>query len=119
MRWPFVIAIALPIALATGCRDEQLAKLEAVRTEVCACKTAECAEAAMKQLPGTGESTARSRKMAKEVVDCLQRLLLRRDDTHAHEHDEGEREGNHEDEHAGSASTEGSAGAAQPTGSAN
>jgi hypothetical protein len=103
MRRLFVIAIALPIAVATGCRDENVAKLEAVRNEVCACKTAACGEEAMKKLPATGESNKRSRKVAKEVMDCLQKLLIKRDDTHTHDHDDDE-------EHAG----EGSAGSAQP-----
>lgn len=87
----FVIAIAL----AGGCRDAKLAKLEAVRDEVCACTTAECGEAAMKKLPGTGDSTHATRKAAKEVVDCLQKLLIKRDPSHGHDHD-------HDDE-AGSA----------------
>lgn len=117
MRRPSVIAIAMPIALliasATGCRDEELAKLEAVRDEVCACKTAACGEEAMKKLPGTGTSNAKSRKVAKEVLDCLQKLLIKRDDGHSHDHDDDE----HAGEGAGSASNPGSggsAGSAQP-----
>lgn len=81
MRWLFVIAIASAI----GCRDEELAKLEAVRDEVCACKTAECGEAAMKQLPAAGESSVQTRKVAKEVVDCLRKLLIKRPEDHDHD----------------------------------
>jgi hypothetical protein len=71
MRWPCVILVAL---FATGCRDDVVVKLEQVRDEVCACKTSACAEAAMKKLPASGASTPRTRKLAREVVDCLQRV---------------------------------------------
>jgi hypothetical protein len=68
MRWLCVILVA------TGCRDQAVAKLEAVRDEVCACTTQACGEAAIKALPASGESTPRTRKIARDVVDCLQRL---------------------------------------------
>jgi hypothetical protein len=71
MRWPCVILVAM---FAAGCRDDVVVKLEQVRDEVCACKTTACADAAMKKLPASGDSTPRTRKLAREVVDCLQRL---------------------------------------------
>lgn len=57
--------------LATACRDPQLAQLEEVRDEVCACKTAACADAALKRVPQKDvESNHRSQKLAKAMLEC-------------------------------------------------
>lgn len=55
-----------------GCRDAQLTALEAIKTEVCACTTAACAEAALARVPqGTVRATPASRKVARDMLDCV------------------------------------------------
>ena len=67
--------LVISIALAIGCRDEGIARLGDVKAKVCACKTAECAEAAMKVIPSTQvKSNPRSQKIAREMLDCLAKL---------------------------------------------
>ena len=66
--------LVICIALA-ACGDSQEAKLERVRDAVCACKTAGCAEVAMKEVPQKDiESNHRTQKLAREMVDCLSKL---------------------------------------------
>ena len=69
---PFVICVAL----ATGaCGGHGEAELEHVRDAVCHCKTADCADQAMKTLPQSAlESTPRTQHIAREMLDCLYRL---------------------------------------------
>jgi hypothetical protein len=64
------------VALAVGaCADHELQKLARVRDSVCACKTAACAEAAMGDIPkGKVESTPRSQRIAREMMNCLAEL---------------------------------------------
>ncbi|HEY4057567.1 MAG TPA: hypothetical protein VGM39_13205 [Kofleriaceae bacterium] len=77
-----VIRIALlgVIASAVACsEDPELGKLEALKKEVCACTTAECGDAAMKQLPAVGAgraqpSTYREQAAAHAIVNCLAKL---------------------------------------------
>jgi len=65
-----VIAIAL-----LGCGDKQLETLEAVRDEVCACKTPACGEAAMKKVPQDKlESNRKMQHVAHAMLDCLAKL---------------------------------------------
>jgi hypothetical protein len=65
----YVICVALS---ATACRDSEIEKLEKVRDEVCACKTAKCAEAALDHVPkGTVEASPRAQSLAREMLDCL------------------------------------------------
>lgn len=65
----FVIGVALALS---ACADHELAKLETVRDEVCACKTIACADAAMAKVPAKNiESTHKSQKVAREMLDCL------------------------------------------------
>jgi hypothetical protein len=67
--------LVISIALAIGCRDEGLARLESVRDKVCACPTPESGETAIKGVPETGvKSTARSQKIARDMMDCLAKL---------------------------------------------
>jgi hypothetical protein len=69
VRW-FVIAIAL-----SACGDKQLEALEDVRDEVCACKTPECGEAALKKVPqGTIKTSQKMRRVAAEMMDCVAKL---------------------------------------------
>jgi len=65
----YVICVALA---QLACADSEIAKLEKVRSEVCACKTAKCAEAALEQVPkGKVDSTARAQRIAREMLNCL------------------------------------------------
>jgi hypothetical protein len=67
-----VIWVALACA---ACRDRELVKLSRVRDTVCKCKSVACAETAMKDLPtGKVESTPRSQKVAREMMNCLHDL---------------------------------------------
>lgn len=62
------------LALA-ACGDEQLAKLEAVRDEVCACKTVDCGEAAMQKLPKDKiDANRKSQRVARDMLDCMAEL---------------------------------------------
>ena len=71
--------LAILVTLA-ACHDQELERLTAIKAEVCACKTASCAEQAMKRLPqGPSESTQRTqihRKqgIARAMIDCLAKL---------------------------------------------
>lgn len=69
-----VICVALAVA-AFGCGDRRTAELEHVRDQVCACKTASCADDAMKAIPQHDmPSTPRTQKVARAMLDCLSRL---------------------------------------------
>ncbi|MBA3453913.1 MAG: hypothetical protein H0T42_12535 [Deltaproteobacteria bacterium] len=66
------------IALAIGCRDKGLTRLEEIRATICACKTAECAEAAIKLVPAVqAKSNASSQKIAREMLDCLAKIYAK------------------------------------------
>ena len=68
----YVISVAL---VATACADNEIEKLEKIRDEVCACKTARCAETALERVPkGKVESKPRSQRIAREMLDCLSEL---------------------------------------------
>jgi hypothetical protein len=77
-----VTAAALALALGAGlggaaCSDERLEELEAVRKQVCACKTAACGEEAMKRVPqGDVRSDHYAQRIAKKMMECLARLYL-------------------------------------------
>jgi hypothetical protein len=69
----FVICVALASA---ACRDSELEKLAKIRDEVCACKTAKCAESALDRVPkGEVESTPRAQRVAREMLDCYANVL--------------------------------------------
>jgi hypothetical protein len=71
VKWALVICVAL----ASACKDRELAKLSAVRDRVCACKTVQCAEGALADVPkGKVESTPKSQRVAREMLDCLAEL---------------------------------------------
>jgi hypothetical protein len=74
----FVIPVAF--VAATACGDREVAELERVRDKVCNCKTASCAEDAMKAIPPPRESSdgrrnRRAQLVAREMLDCFSRLL--------------------------------------------
>ena len=64
-----VICVALAMS---ACEGGEAEKLEKVRDQVCACKTAACAEAALDRVPkGKVEGTPKSQRIAREMLDCL------------------------------------------------
>jgi hypothetical protein len=68
-----VICVALAIV---ACSDGEARQLAKVRDQVCACKTAKCAEDALAHVPkgkpnGRIESSPRARRVAREMLDCL------------------------------------------------
>jgi hypothetical protein len=76
MSRALVIAAALALAGA-ACRDARLEQLQAIRDEVCACKSAACGEEAMKRVPqGGGRSGHRAQKVARAMTECLHKLYL-------------------------------------------
>lgn len=70
-----VRAAVLAVLAAAACGDPQLVKLEEIRDEVCACKTPECAAAALKKVPAKDVvSDHRSQKLAKSMMECVAEL---------------------------------------------
>ena len=68
----FVICVALA---AGACGDRGESQLARVRDAVCACKTASCADDAMKAVPQRDvPSNPRTQKIAREMLDCVARL---------------------------------------------
>jgi hypothetical protein len=68
----FVICVALALP---ACKDHEIEKLAGVRDEVCACKTVQCADAAMGKLPTKNvSSTPKSQQIARAMLDCLAEL---------------------------------------------
>lgn len=64
--------VLVALALAGACRDAQLENLEALRDEVCACKTVRCVDEAMKRVPPPdGESSHRHKKVARRMMECV------------------------------------------------
>ncbi len=69
-RW-----LGITLALAAGCRDPGITELEKTRDMICACKTAACAELAMKRVPTReAPNNHRSQKIAREMMECLAKL---------------------------------------------
>jgi hypothetical protein len=65
----YVICVALAVS---ACRDSEVDKLEKIRDEVCACKTARCAESALDRVPkGNVEPSPRAQKVAREMLNCI------------------------------------------------
>lgn len=61
--------------LLAACADRDVAKLAAVKQQVCACKDVACAEAAMKSVPrGDVKPTYREQGIARDMLDCLAKL---------------------------------------------
>jgi hypothetical protein len=71
-----VLRFVICVAFAAGaCGDGSASQLQGVRDAVCACKTASCADAAMKTLPQHDlASTPRTQRIARDMLDCLSRL---------------------------------------------
>ncbi|HLL21248.1 MAG TPA: hypothetical protein VK427_03905 [Kofleriaceae bacterium] len=63
------------IAFVAACGDPQLERLQVVKDEVCACKTAACGEAAMKKVPQDKHTSApRLQRVANDMLDCMAKL---------------------------------------------
>jgi hypothetical protein len=65
-----VLAILVTLV---ACNDSDVERLTAIKDEVCACKTASCAEKAMARVPTDIKSTPRARTAAREMIECLSR----------------------------------------------
>jgi hypothetical protein len=71
MRFAWIV-IAIALALVGACGEDRLADLKAAKATVCACRTAACADEAMKTVPPPqGSADHRSQKLAREIQDCL------------------------------------------------
>lgn len=71
MKWLFVISVAL----VGACGDREATKLAKIRDEVCACKSPKCAQDALERVPKHDiQSTVRSQRVAREMLDCLATL---------------------------------------------
>ncbi len=65
----------LALALLVACRNGGEEQLARVKAAVCACKTASCAETAMKGVPQAPvASSHRSQQLARDMMDCLSKL---------------------------------------------
>ena len=66
--------LAILVTLA-ACNDADVERLTTIRASVCGCKTASCAEQAMKRVPEMPiKSTHRTQEIARELLDCLAKL---------------------------------------------
>ncbi len=66
----FVILLALG-----ACRENEETRLAKVRDTVCACKTAACGEAALKDVPQKDiKSNHKTQQIARDMLDCLAKL---------------------------------------------
>ncbi|MEJ7599946.1 MAG: hypothetical protein WKG01_18715 [Kofleriaceae bacterium] len=65
------------LAIAAGCRDPEVTHLQAVKAEVCECKTAKCADAAMAKVPKVATtSDHRTQQLARDMLDCVHKLYM-------------------------------------------
>ncbi len=70
MRW-----LCTLLLLGGGaCAETDVAKLEAVKKQVCACKDLPCTATAMKALPRPVHASHREQVIARDVLDCVARL---------------------------------------------
>lgn len=64
--------LVLVLAWMGACSDDKLGPMRAIKAEMCACKTAACADDAMKRVPPpAGSADHRAQKLAREIQDCL------------------------------------------------
>ena len=69
MRWLVVICVAF------GCGDREAEQMAKVKDQVCACKTASCADAAMKNVPqGKVKAGHKAQGIAREIMECVAKL---------------------------------------------
>jgi hypothetical protein len=66
--------IAILVTLV-ACGEHDTERMTAIKSKVCACKTASCAEQEMKVVPDQRiKSTPRIQGLAREMIDCVVRL---------------------------------------------
>jgi len=71
---PVLSRIAILVTLI-ACGDHDTERMTAIKSKVCACKTASCAEQELKVVPDQSiKSTPRVRGLAREMMDCIARL---------------------------------------------
>ncbi len=69
-----LLVISVAVALF-ACHDDQAGRLAKVKDKVCACKTAACGEAALKDVPQKDiVSNHRTQLIAREMLECLAKL---------------------------------------------
>jgi hypothetical protein len=89
-------ALVIVVWLLAACHESQVDKLAAIKARVCACKTASCGEAALRDVPQQSiESTPRTQAVARDMMECLSKLYA------------AERPGDEPDEPNGSGSATG------------
>jgi hypothetical protein len=70
-----LLAILATCIGLVGCDDHGAKALTAIKTKVCACKTASCAEQEMKQVPQREiASNHRTQGIARDMLDCFAKL---------------------------------------------
>jgi hypothetical protein len=70
-----LLAIIVTCAGLLGCDDHGAAALTAIKTKVCACTTASCAEQEMKQVPQREiASNHRTQVIAHDMLECFAKL---------------------------------------------
>lgn len=71
---PVLSRIAILVTLI-ACGEHDTERMTAIKSKVCACKTASCAEQEMKVVPEQPiKSTPRIQGLARDMMDCLARL---------------------------------------------
>jgi hypothetical protein len=76
----YIAAVRYALALVTtfaiaACADPEIDQLTRVKTEVCACKTTTCAEAALAGVPQREvKASHRAQQVARDMLDCLAKL---------------------------------------------
>jgi hypothetical protein len=66
--------IAILVTLV-ACGEHDTERMTAIKSKVCACKTASCAEQEMKVVPEQQiKSTPRIQGLARDMMDCIARL---------------------------------------------
>lgn len=74
VRNRLAILVTLVVALV-ACQDRSIAQMAAIKGDVCECKTASCAEQAMKRVPSeTIKSSPRTQALARDMIECLSKL---------------------------------------------
>jgi hypothetical protein len=69
-----ILRIAILLTLV-ACNDQDVQRLTAIKSKVCACKTASCAEQEMKLVPEQAiKSTHRTQGIGRELIGCVARL---------------------------------------------
>lgn len=83
MAWLTSYAATVRICLAilvtlVACQDRGIEQMTEIKADVCACKTAGCAEQAMKRVPREpikrSARSTRSQTLAREMIGCLAKL---------------------------------------------